>query len=213
MIDLVLHGPRGTQPLGHPAAVRVELRNTGSGELWIAGVLDGSENGLRFPRYRPTVTRSGDSGSGSGSGSDSDGDGAGHADVDIDGVDGRSGGADATGYGTVVAAPAPADDPLVGPLRPADLRALLPGESWDPTSGPGCLPLMTFVRFAPQRPGRYRYTLTLDTDAARPEDWLGGFGVPAGAEREDLLTLVGRVPRLRVVADPVEVDFRRRLDQ
>ncbi|MCX4238161.1 MULTISPECIES: hypothetical protein [Streptomyces] len=207
MIDLVLYGPRGPQPLGHPAAVRVELRNTGTRELWVAGVLDGSENGLRFPRYRPTVTRSGDS--------DSDGDG--HVDFGgtggTGGTGGRSAGADATGYGTVVAVPVPAEDPLVGPLRPADLRALMPGESWDPTSGPGCLPLMTFARFAPQRPGRYRYALTLDTDAARPEDWLGGFGVPAGAAREDLLTLVGRVPRLRVVADPVEVDFCRRLDQ
>ncbi|MFD6285500.1 hypothetical protein [Streptomyces sp. NPDC060205] len=172
MIDLVLYGPSGPQPLGRPATVRVELRNTGDHDLWIAGVLDGSENGLRFPHYRPTVTRS-----------DSDG-------------------------GTVVASPAPAEDPLVSPLRPADLRKLSPGESWDPASGPGCLPLMTFAHFAPRRPGRYRYTLTLDTDAAGPEDWLGGFGVPTGTAREDLLALVALVPRTRVVADPVEVDFR-----
>ncbi|MCW8097917.1 hypothetical protein [Streptomyces tauricus] len=185
MIDLVLYGPSGPQPLGHPATVRVRLRNAGDRDLWIAGVLDGSENGLRLPRYRPTVTRLGD--------------------------------------GVVVASPAPAEDPLVAPLRPADLRTLAPGESWDPTSGPGCLPLMTFAHFIPRQPGRYRYALTLDTGAdteadtgadtdadtatARPEDWLGGFGVPAGTAREELLALVARVPRTRVVADPVEVDF------
>ncbi|MBQ0851621.1 hypothetical protein J8N05_25980 [Streptomyces sp. BH-SS-21] len=191
MIDLVLYGPSGPQPLGLPAPVRVELRNTGGHHLWIAGVLDGSENGLRFPRYRPTITRAGE------------GEGEGEGDVGGGGEDAGS-----AGSGAVVASPAPAEDPLVGPLRPADLRTLAPGESWDPTSGPGCLPLMTFAHFAPRRPGRYRYTLTLDTDAARLEDWLGGFGVPVGSAREDLLALVARVPRTSVVADPVEVDFR-----
>ncbi|UPZ27270.1 hypothetical protein MUK60_05235 [Streptomyces sp. LRE541] len=173
MIDLVLYGPSGPQPLGHPATVRVRLRNAGDRDLWIAGVLDGSENGLRLPRYRPTVTRLGD--------------------------------------GVVVGSPVPAEDPLVAPLRPADLRALAPGESWDPTSGPGCLPLMTFAHFIARQSGRYRYALTLDTEAdtgaARPADWLGGFGLPAGTAREELLALVARVPRTRVVADPVEVDF------
>ncbi|WP_328492323.1 hypothetical protein OHS59_05845 [Streptomyces sp. NBC_00414] len=177
MIDLVLYGPGGPQPLGRPATVRVEIRNTGDRDLWIAGVLDGSENGLRLPRYLPTVTRAEASGGG-----DED--------------------------GAVVASPAPAEDPLVGPLRPTDLRRLAPGESWDPVSGAGCLPLMTFAHFAPRRPGRYRYALTLDTEAARPEEWLGGFGVPVGAAREELLALVARVPRTKVVADPVEVDFR-----
>ncbi|MDQ0772483.1 hypothetical protein QF026_000949 [Streptomyces aurantiacus] len=107
-----------------------------------------------------------------------------------------------------MASPAPAEDPLVGPLGPADLRRLAPGESWDPASGPGCLPLMTFAHFAPRRPGRFRYALTLDTEAARPQDWLGGFGLPAGTELDELLALVARVPRTTVVADPVEVDFR-----
>ncbi|MFS8197888.1 hypothetical protein ACLVWQ_04295 [Streptomyces sp. CWNU-52B] len=176
MIDLVLYGPSGPQPLGRPAAVRVEIRNTGGHGLWIAGVLDGSENGLRFPRYLPTVTR-------------------------VQGTEGAE-------EGVLVASPAPAEDPLVAPLRPADLRGLAPGESWDPVSGPGCLPLTTFAHFAPRRPGRYRYALTLDTDAARPEEWLGGFGVSAGPGLRELLALVARVPRTTVVADPLDVDFR-----
>ncbi|QQM39063.1 hypothetical protein [Streptomyces liliifuscus] len=170
MLDLVLYGPGGPQPLGRPAPVRAEIRNTGSRDLWIAGVLDGSENGLRWPRYLPTVTCAEDGG--------------------------------------VVARPAPAEDPLVGPLRPGDLRRLAPGESFDPATGPGCLPLMTFAHFVPQRPGRFRYALSLSTEAARPEEWLGGFGLPDDSEREALLALVARVPRTTVTAAPLDVDFR-----
>lgn len=203
MIDLVLYGPVGPQPLGRPAAVRVELRNAGRHDLWIAGVLDGSEDGLRFPRYLPTVTRPADTTDLADPVDTADADPmAGPEDVRA--VEDVRNGRD----GVVVASPVPAEDPLVGPLRPTDLRRLAPGEAWDPTSGPGCLPLMTFARFAPRRPGRYRYRLTLDTAAARPQEWLGGFGVPVGAGREELLTLVARIPRTRAAAVPVDVDFR-----
>ncbi|MEV0224523.1 hypothetical protein [Streptomyces sp. NPDC050704] len=170
MLDLVLYGPSGPQPLGRPAAVRAEIRNTGGRDLWIAGVLDGSESGLRYPHYRPAVIRADDD--------------------------------------SVVARPGPAEDPLVGPLRPGDLRRLAPGESFDPTTGPGCLPLMTFAHYVPERPGRVRYTLTLATEAARPEEWLGGFGLPTSTERDELLALVARVPRTTITAAPLEVDFR-----
>ncbi|NGO11871.1 hypothetical protein G5C60_30785, partial [Streptomyces sp. HC44] len=83
MLDLVLYGPSGPQPVGRPAQVRVEIRNTGDRDLWIAGVLDGSESGLRYPHYLPVVTRAGDD--------------------------------------TMVARPAPPEDPLVGPLHASDL--------------------------------------------------------------------------------------------
>ncbi|NGO15656.1 hypothetical protein G5C60_50825, partial [Streptomyces sp. HC44] len=72
------------------------------------------------------------------------------------------------------------------------------------------LPLMTFAHFAPEHPGRYVYTLTLSTEAAAPEEWLGGFALPTGAEREELTALVARVPRTTVTAAPVEVEFRAR---
>ncbi|TLS47090.1 hypothetical protein FE633_05940 [Streptomyces montanus] len=169
MLDLVLHGPSGSQPVGRPATVRAEIRNTGERDLWIAGVLDGSENGLRYPHYLPAITRADNGG--------------------------------------LVARPAPAEDPLVGPLRANDLRRLAPGESCDPTTGPGCLPLMTFAHFTPDRPGRYVYTLTLSTESTAPEQWLGGFALPVGTEREQLLALVARVPRTTVTAAPVEVEF------
>ncbi|MFD7712151.1 hypothetical protein ACFV6E_37030 [Streptomyces sp. NPDC059785] len=173
MLELVLHGPGAPRTVGHPAPPRVEVRNAGDGDVWIAGVLDGSEHGLRYPRYTPAVVRVG-----------------------------------GAGGNAVVAAPAPAEDPLVGPLRPDDLRRLAPGESFDPTTGPGCLPLLTFATFAPAAPGRYRYTLTLSTDADRPEQWLGGFSLPKGADRETLLALVARIPRTTVSATPAEVTFR-----
>ncbi|MFJ8506160.1 hypothetical protein [Streptomyces avermitilis] len=170
MLDLVLYGPRGPQPLGGPAPVRAEVRNSGEGAVWIAGVLDGSEDGIRFPRYLPAVTL----------------------------ADG----------GRTVARPGPAEDSLVGPLWAGQLRRLAPGESFDPTAGAGCLPLTTFAAFAPEAPGRYRYTLTLSTEAGRPEEWLGGFGLPSGAERKELLDLVARVPRITVSAAPLILEFR-----
>ncbi|MGY6025354.1 hypothetical protein [Streptomyces spinosirectus] len=171
MLELVLHAPEGLQSVGRPASIRVEVRNAGPRAVWIAGVLDGSEAGLRYPHYLPSVTLEGDR--------------------------------------QEVAVPGPVEDPLVGPLRAGDLCRLAPGESFDPTAGARCLPLLTFANFAPRTPGRYGYALTLSTEARRPEDWLGGFGLPSGSERSELLDLVARVPQLTVAARPVVVEFRR----
>jgi hypothetical protein len=35
--------------------VRVEIRNPGPGDVWMVGVVDGSEHGIRYPHYRPSV--------------------------------------------------------------------------------------------------------------------------------------------------------------
>lgn len=56
---LVLRAPAGPQPLGQPLAVIVEVRNASSSDVWMVGVIDGSEEGVRYPHYRPSVTRSG----------------------------------------------------------------------------------------------------------------------------------------------------------
>ncbi len=45
--------------MGRPVAVRVEIHNPGPGELWMVGVVDGAEDGVRYPHYRPLVTRAG----------------------------------------------------------------------------------------------------------------------------------------------------------
>jgi hypothetical protein len=55
-VALVLHAPKKRSPVGAPVAVTVEIRNIGDRELWMVGVLDGSEGGVRFPRYEPSVT-------------------------------------------------------------------------------------------------------------------------------------------------------------
>jgi hypothetical protein len=54
-LDLVLRAPKGPLPVGAPVAVSIEIRNVGENELWMVGIVDGSEGGLRFPRYEPSV--------------------------------------------------------------------------------------------------------------------------------------------------------------
>ena len=167
-LDLVLRGPDGPQPVGGAIDVAVEVRNLWAGKVWVVGVVGGSEEGIRYPHYRPSVTRD------------------------------RS----------VVAAPPPPEDPLVGPLRVADFRRLGPGEGFDPTRGEGAtyLPLITFATFRPAEPGVYEYTLTLSTESQRPEEWLGPYNQEA--EREAVLDLVTRVPRLTLKSNPLVVEVR-----
>jgi hypothetical protein len=59
-LRLVLHGPPGPHPVGRPVAVHAQVRNEGPGELWIVGVLDGSESSTRYPIWRPAVEREGE---------------------------------------------------------------------------------------------------------------------------------------------------------
>ena len=54
-LSLTLHAPAGPSPSGRPVAVRPALRNEGAGELWVVGVLDGSETGTRYPHWLPSV--------------------------------------------------------------------------------------------------------------------------------------------------------------
>ncbi|MBB3084074.1 hypothetical protein [Geodermatophilus sabuli] len=101
--------------------------------------------------------------------------------------------------GAQVAAPPAAEDPLVGPVRPEDLRLLRPGEWFDPTarSDGGGLPLSTFSTFRPDRPGAYRFTLRLDTTGGT-EAWMGRFGQEP--YREPVLPLIAEVPQVALTA-------------
>jgi len=169
-VVLLLRAPEGPHPTGQPVAVQVEIRNQAADDVWMVGVVDGSEEGVRYPHYRPTVTRDGD----------------------------------------VVARPPPPEDPLVGPLRTTDFRRLGPGQAFDPTrrdGGAAYLPLATFATFRPAEAGSYRYTLVLSTESSRPEEWLGRFGQEA--ERDAVLELVARVPRLTVTSNTLEIEIRR----
>lgn len=45
--------------LGEPLDIRVEICNVDNRELWFVGILDGSESGIRYPHYRPSITLDG----------------------------------------------------------------------------------------------------------------------------------------------------------
>jgi len=53
-IALVLGGPDEVG-VGQPVEVRVTIRNASDHGIWMVGVVDGSEGGVRFPRYTPSV--------------------------------------------------------------------------------------------------------------------------------------------------------------
>ncbi|GAA3445202.1 hypothetical protein [Planomonospora venezuelensis] len=153
-----LTAPGGPYPAGKPVPVSVSL--VAVAELLVTGVLDGSEDGSRYPRYLPSVS-----------------------------FEGR-----------VAAAPPVPEDPLTGPLLASDFVRLAPGEAFDPCAA---RTLATFETFAPDRPGSYAYTLTLDTESEAPEQWLGRLGQTGAAE---VLALVRRVPRLRVTSPSLIVE-------
>ncbi|NHC14325.1 hypothetical protein [Motilibacter deserti] len=167
-LRLRLQVPPGPAHRGEPVPVRVEVENTGASPVPCVGVLDGSESGLRYPRWAPVVRRGSET----------------------------------------VARPGPVEDPLVGPLRRADVVTLSPGGTFDPTSAEGgraYLPLSTFAAFRPAAPGRYTFELALDTREPEPERWLGRFGQGTDAERAGLLMAVRRIPAVLLVAT-VDVD-------
>jgi hypothetical protein len=54
-LSLALDAPAGPSPVGRPVAVRPELRNESAEEVWVVGVLDGSETGTRYPHWLPSI--------------------------------------------------------------------------------------------------------------------------------------------------------------
>jgi hypothetical protein len=58
-VSLVLQGPPGPRPVGQPVGVGIEVRNLTTEQVQMVGVIDGSEEGVRYPHYRPSVTRDG----------------------------------------------------------------------------------------------------------------------------------------------------------
>jgi hypothetical protein len=53
--EVVLHGPQKPIAAGQKAPIRIEVRNSTDADVWIVGVVDGSEDGVRCPHYRPAV--------------------------------------------------------------------------------------------------------------------------------------------------------------
>lgn len=44
-----------TASVGQPLGVRISVSNLSSSPVWMVGVVEGSELGVRYPHYRPTV--------------------------------------------------------------------------------------------------------------------------------------------------------------
>jgi hypothetical protein len=55
-LSVVLTVPDVPQKLGVVVPVKIEVRNVSANGVWMIGVLDGSEQGYRFPHYRPSIT-------------------------------------------------------------------------------------------------------------------------------------------------------------
>ncbi len=89
-------------------------------------------------------------------------------------------------------------------LRPEDFVRLDPGESFDPQQGKGFVPIQQLAWFKPERPGKYRLRLRLDTSAQDAREWLGQTYV---RDRQRLEELLRRVPKITVESEPVEIEF------
>lgn len=55
-VSVVLTVPSVPQRVGVVVPVKIEVRNVSENAVWMIGVLDGSEQGFRFPQYRPSIT-------------------------------------------------------------------------------------------------------------------------------------------------------------
>jgi hypothetical protein len=55
ILAVTLQGPKELQRVGIPIPVTIEVRNLSDQSMWIVGVLDGSEEGIRYPYYLPQI--------------------------------------------------------------------------------------------------------------------------------------------------------------
>lgn len=57
-LAVVLSIPAVPHRVGAPIPVSIEVKNISDRTLWMIGVMDGSELGLRYPHYQPRITGS-----------------------------------------------------------------------------------------------------------------------------------------------------------
>jgi len=60
IFTITLKASQTPQRVGTPVSIAVEVRNVSDQPVWIVGVVDGSEEGIRYPRYSPQVTLAGE---------------------------------------------------------------------------------------------------------------------------------------------------------
>jgi hypothetical protein len=55
-VSILLTARSGRIRIGAPAAIRIEVQNLSHSPIWLVGVVDGSEAGVRFPKWVPHVS-------------------------------------------------------------------------------------------------------------------------------------------------------------
>jgi hypothetical protein len=58
-LSIMLHSPEEKQGVGMPIPIKVEVRNLSQQRVWIVGVVDGSEDAIRYPHYLPRISMAG----------------------------------------------------------------------------------------------------------------------------------------------------------
>lgn len=54
-LAIVLSSPTTSVAVGSALAIAITAQNVSSGAVWFVGVVDGSEQGIRYPRYLPEI--------------------------------------------------------------------------------------------------------------------------------------------------------------
>ncbi len=55
VLAVALRGPNEPQPVAMPISISIEVRNLSQQSVWVVGVVDGSEEGIRYPHYLPRI--------------------------------------------------------------------------------------------------------------------------------------------------------------
>jgi hypothetical protein len=58
-LSIMLHSPEEKQGVGMPIPIKIEVRNLSQQSVWIVGVVDGSEDAIRYPHYLPRISMAG----------------------------------------------------------------------------------------------------------------------------------------------------------
>jgi hypothetical protein len=59
ILSVTLRAPKERLHAGIPVPIEIEVRNISIEPVWVVGVLDGSEDGARYPRYIPQIALAG----------------------------------------------------------------------------------------------------------------------------------------------------------
>jgi hypothetical protein len=60
VLAVALGGPKEPTRVGMSLTIEIEVKNVSQESVWIVGVVDGSEEGIRYPQYVPQIVRGGE---------------------------------------------------------------------------------------------------------------------------------------------------------